>query len=246
MAAFRLRQEALVLNADGTSILVHTGAGAPSGDQGPAAIGKVGPAVQLYFRNDAASASALLYFSRDTGTTWVASQALDAELTALAGLTSAADKVPYFTGAGTASVADFTSTGRDVVASLSAAAVRTIIGLVIGTDVPSQSSSSSNVVADPGNAGAIPVNKGGFVPLVTAAAETRTLAIPTADGIILSLVLDTRVGGNCVVTSAQAINVAGNTVITLDTAGDSIHLRACTVAGVRRWRVVGNDGAVLS
>ena len=41
----------------------------------------------------------------------------DAESLALGGVTSAADKVPYFTGAGTATVADFTAGGRALVNS---------------------------------------------------------------------------------------------------------------------------------
>lgn len=54
----------------------------------------------------------------------------DAELNALAGLTSAADKVPYFTGGGTAALATFTSTGRSAVASASAQALRAVAGTV--------------------------------------------------------------------------------------------------------------------
>ena len=62
-------------------------------------------------------------------------QAYDAGLASIAGLTTAADKVIYTTGSDTYAVTDFTAFGRSLVDDADAAAGRTTLGVVIGTDV---------------------------------------------------------------------------------------------------------------
>jgi len=54
-------------------------------------------------------------------------QAYDAELAALAGTTSAADKVPYFTGAGTANTFTADAFGRGILSLGSIAAMRSYL-----------------------------------------------------------------------------------------------------------------------
>ncbi|EFD7689781.1 phage tail protein [Escherichia coli] len=56
-------------------------------------------------------------------------QALDATLTALAGLTTGANKLPYFTGTDTASQTDLTSVGRDIIGKGTIADILTYLGL---------------------------------------------------------------------------------------------------------------------
>jgi len=103
----------------------------------------------------------------------------------------------------------------------------------------------TNVIADPGNAAAIPVTDSGHVDIVTTGAETRTLAAPTYIGQLLEISMKTD-GGDCVIAIATLINQAGNNRITLNDAGDAVLLMGKASGASKLWSVVSNDGATLS
>jgi len=100
-------------------------------------------------------------------------------------------------------------------------------------------------ITDPGDAGAIPNSISGHVELVSAGAETRTLAEPSKVGQQLLLSFQTD-GGDCVLTVATTINQTGNNTITFADAGDAVLLIGKQNGANVRWSVQMNDGAALS
>lgn len=102
----------------------------------------------------------------------------DVELLALAGLVSAADRLPYFTGSGTAALATFTAFARTLVDDADATTARTTLGLAIGTNVQAWDADLDALAALSATAGML--SRTG-----TGAFAVRTLTAPAA-GITIS------------------------------------------------------------
>jgi hypothetical protein len=92
-------------------------------------------------------------------------QAYDAELAAIAGLTSAADKGIQFTGSGTASTYDLTTAGKALLDDADASAQRTTLGL--GTAATLNVGTSANNVVQLDGTGKLPAVDGSQLTNIT-------------------------------------------------------------------------------
>jgi hypothetical protein len=95
-------------------------------------------------------------------------------------------------------------------------------------------------IDDPGASGAIRVDRSGYVPIVTAAAESRTVDDPTKGGMDLTLEMKTD-GGDCTITFDTAFTEAGDTTLVLNDAGQLARFYSIESGTSYVWRRYASD-----
>ena len=125
-------------------------------------------------------------------------QAYDAQLTALGGVTAAADKVPYFTGSTTADVMTVTSTARSLLDDTSTSAMRATLGLAIGSNVQGYDPDLSAVGALSGTGFSVRTGNGTWT----------TRSITAGSGI--NITNSDGVSGNVTISTGQNVSTTGN------------------------------------
>ncbi|HBE5876893.1 TPA: tail fiber protein [Escherichia coli] len=148
-------------------------------------------------------------------------QPLDATLTALAGLATGANKLPYFTGTDTVSQTDLTSVGRDILAKTSVLAVIQYLGLrELGT-----SGEKIPLLSTANTWSARQIFNGGITGALTGNADTATKlkTARTIGGVAFDGTANINLPG---------VNVAGNQNTSGNAATATKLQTACTINGV--------------
>lgn len=147
----------------------------------------------------------------------------DAELAALAGLVSAADRLPYFTGSGTASLATFTAFARTLVDDVDAATMRTTLGLgaiaLLATINGGNWSGTDLAVVD-GGTGASSASTARTNLSAAASGANSDITSLSALSTALSIVQ----GGTGATSAAAALAALGGTGVTYTAAGSGWYL----------------------